>query len=149
MDNKTEANAYLKKASVEEYSSSREEIAGKIDVEAVKLLQKHVEDYERRANQKHRLKEEFFRKVMKLLFSLVLIPFSIVLVAICTKLAWVSIAALLTGAAEILVALVKLPEIIAKYLFNPNEEQSNNSLIENILGHSKAMHDRADNNTDK
>ena len=40
---------------------------------------------------------------------------------------------------SIIVAFLKIPEIIAKYLFNPEEDSNMNSVIENIQKHDKDM----------
>lgn len=111
------------------------------------LINKYIENVEKNDILKRKLKERFFWVTMSILMALTAI-FILAIGALCigviiNKVTGKFIVSIITIIAPVLssllVALLKIPKIIAKYLFNKKEDKSMNKLIRDIQLYDKNM----------
>lgn len=111
------------------------------------LIGTYVDNVEQNATLKRKLKERFFLVTMSILIALTAI-FILAIGALCigvivNKVTGKFIVSIITIIAPVLssllVALLKIPKIIAKYLFNKKEDKSMNKLIRDIQLYDKNM----------
>lgn len=97
------------------------------------LLESFYEQYKDRQSQKEKAKWQFYSDLMSLFYGVV---FFLLLIIVLLVLAGRNggagtnfIPAVITATISILTTLIALPTIIAKYLFNPNEDKDVTNLI--------------------
>jgi len=130
--------------------SSDQENTDKLDKSIIHLFSQHIEDYKKRENQKRSLKCCFFWIVMLLFVVMIIAPIIIVILLIALRSEmWVIITSLLVGFAEILLAIKTIPEIIAKYLFNRDEDRNHNELMVKVFEQDTLWHESRDNKLKK
>lgn len=91
----------------------------------------------RQENLKNELKEKFFYLVMIFMALIILFPFFLVIMfrSRVTDVALITLS--ISSLAETLSAIIILPKIIAKYLFNKKEEENKIQIISNMQLYNK------------
>ncbi len=117
------------------------------DKEFLKFLRNFVENQKAKENQKTILMGVFFAIVMLGFFVLIITPLALVsnLSNINQITAIVSMIAILI---ELVSAIIILPEIIAKYLFNKEEDSQLMQIIESMQRYNQKKHDYISGNRD-
>lgn len=114
----------------------------KVDDNILAFISNFVNNQNNVAKQKKRLKGIFFAITM-LGFSVVLAT-PIVLVIAFWKLGIEDIytvtASIVSAVVEVLITIIVLPKIVAEYLFNKEEENSNIKIVELMQKYSETMH---------
>lgn len=117
------------------------------------ILSNFVENISSAAKTKGVLKITFFYSIiiMLILFTLVFVgslifAFYLVYNAISgqvypTETFFTAIVSLLSSLGAVVISLLKLPEIIAKYLFNPEEDRDTITIVEKIQQYDISMYD--------
>lgn len=112
------------------------------DKEFNKLLHQFVLDFQRKADLKSALKENFYNCIMRLLFLGLLIPVIVLILnGIFGKFTDTAFAIAIIGSfVELIVAFLHLPKIIAQYLFNTDEDAQLIDIIKSMQEYNDHRH---------
>ncbi len=135
---KTEKQISESEALFHEAQKSYLQVDRKIDT----FISNFVKNQDNAAKQKKRLKTVFFIITMVIFCLIVLMPIItlIVLMVFDIKDTSIYISAVAGGTVEILATVIILPKIVAEYLFNKEEENSNIKIVELMQKYSETMH---------
>lgn len=110
------------------------------------LLKAFQSDYSSRSSDKRIMKRIFFGIASTLLvlmvISIFLLPVLLLVLELLSPVTY--IVSIITSLASIITAFIILPEIIAKYLFDPKEDENFIELIKNMQEYNTRGHDRLD-----
>lgn len=112
----------------------------RIDKEFENFLCNFVENQSRKERQKLALKEQFFWLIMIGFFTLMILPF-IIIISSNSFSDTTMIVALLSVLVELIVAIIVLPKIIAEYLFNKEEDKNMMEIIKSMQEYNEKKHE--------
>ncbi|MDR1465909.1 MAG: hypothetical protein LBJ11_11510 [Oscillospiraceae bacterium] len=133
--------SYLEFRSHKEELYDSKKILAQSDQAINELIDTYTSDFGRKSVSKHKLKKIFFGIVMGLLILLVLFPVAVIMGLILKKNTDGTLfKVIIAGFGEILATMIVIPRMIAKYLFDPEEEEHHISLIKSVLEYNKSRH---------
>ena len=128
------------------YQQNSIETVNELDCEINSLFEEYKNDFRDKAEQKREMKMKFFARTMFLLGFMIVAPCVCVLFAIFTGEVKIILALSAIGFAEMITALIAIPIIIAKYLFDNKEDERLNEIVIEILKHNQKRHDGINGN---
>lgn len=143
-----EVDAYEDTNELEEINESEnifkeaQKAYSKVDDNILAFIANFVENHNKAAKQNKWLKGIFFAITM-CCFSLVIVT-PIVLIIVLgifeIKDNYIALTAIVSTVIEVLTTIIILPKIVAQYLFNKEEENSNIKIVELMQKYSETMH---------
>ena len=101
-----------------------------------KLLQIYVRYARSTIKTKQRYKHQFYKLITRLLWAIVIMTLLTVFYAVLLygdkEMSQNLLTTLIAGGASLITAIIVLPQTIAKYLFNPEEEKVLSEIIKNV-----------------
>jgi hypothetical protein len=125
----------------QEYQRKCGESVSDLDKAINELFTATTDEYKKKAEQKRILKGRFFRAAVFALIFVVSATFLLLLIAVLKSNEGLVIALSATGVANIIASIIAIPKLIAKYLFDPQEEQKHLKLVGDILSHNQKRHE--------
>jgi len=111
-----------------------------LDRNIILLFKKHAEQYEKKEEQKRGLKAKFFRVAVASLGLLIVTSCAIAIAGMYNGNLEIAISGALAGLVQVLVAVIKIPSLIAEYLFNKDEEKQHIELAKEMLKQNIEWH---------
>lgn len=114
-----------------------------VDTHILTFISNFVDAQNKTAKQKSLLKTIFFYIIMLIFFLISLTPIvAIVVLYIVRPGNSIGILAAITASIiEVLVSIIVLPQIVAEYLFNKEEDTTNIKIVELMKAYSETMHE--------
>lgn len=109
------------------------------------ILKDYSDNIKKSLDSKLELKKDFYQKCINIIIGLILIQVVVVLAVLCCYRNGIYLSdkvvsiISLSSIGGLLTSFIVLPVIIAKYLFNPNEEKYIIKIIRNIQSHDKSI----------
>lgn len=118
-----------------------------MDVQFLQYLTSSNKNIERQESLKLHLKKKFFWGVIIIMFAVVLFPYIMIFSfrELITDATIITLS--ITSVAETMSAIIILPKIIAKYLFNKKEEENKIKLIEDMQMYNREKRHKDNNNS--
>ena len=107
----------------------------------------YTSEYQERTKQKIKLKHIFSYAAIFVLLALVVVPLVLLCIAVIRKDRDMVIALSAAGFANALASIIAIPYMIAKQLFNYDEEKMHMGLVEKILDQNRTWHDNINRRT--
>jgi len=108
----------------------------------MQLTSTFMEEYVRTIEQRQKLKKTMFSVTISLLVMVITVLISVMVYSFSFVNQMVTIAITIGGLSVIVVALITLPTVIAKYLFDPEEQRHHAVLMEKILDLNRISFDQ-------
>lgn len=120
----------------------------KVDDNILAFIANFVENQNNAAKQKKKLKGIFFVITMFGFSVVLLTPIALIIAVGILDMndGYIVITAIISAIVEVLTTIIILPKIVAEYLFNKEEENSNIKIVELMQKYSETMHGYDDKN---
>lgn len=120
----------------------------KVDDNILRFIGNFVDNQDNAAKQKKKLKGIFFAITMFGFSVVLLTPIGLIIAMGILNMydSYVVITAIISAIVEVLTTIIILPKIVAEYLFNKEEENSNIKIVELMQKYSETMHGYDDKN---